>query len=405
MPNQKDTELESILTEINSDLKKGKAANTSNPKKEGAKPKKVDTVADTYEEEPKTSFIQTAKIIEENPDPEELLTDRKSRHIQVAAEEKGKKDKQEDTVPQKPEKARESEKKVSKGELKRTNGTAVSRPQERKKTVSKKQKKLALLGILIAFFVVVGAVSTVWSVVGFTHSLVNETALKEELVKEIFPLVIVDVPEFESSVMLDNSAIIASSIWAFIIDEEDKTMFQKDDFGSIYVPDVDIEKYIRRLYGSDVKITHQSVDDSSVQMTYNPETKYYVIESTPKFLPYTPRIDKISKSKDILTLRVSYVLPDAMWNLKTNKKDQVVDKVMEYTVKKNDKSYQMISVKLIEVTTHDSNPIINNQDELTDENVNQEGISADTPTATTPPGEATSSTTDPASSATDTASK
>ena len=246
----------------------------------------------------------------------------------------------------------DNKKKTSKAELKRKNGTAVARDSSPVKTPSKKQKQIALLGIAIAFFVVIGAISTIWSTVNFTADIVNETSLKKELERAIFPLVIIDAPEFEDSTNLDNSAIIASSIWGFIIHEEDKSKYKKDDLGAIYVPDADIEKYIRRLYGPDVTIQHQSINDASVQMTYNPESNYYIIESTPTFLPYTPRVDKISKSKDILTLRVSYILPDVMLSLNTDEKNQVVDKVMEFQVKEIDDHYQLLSLRLIEVTAY-----------------------------------------------------
>ncbi|MFZ2537452.1 MAG: hypothetical protein WAX04_00935 [Oscillospiraceae bacterium] len=385
MPSEKDTELEAILTEINSGIKKEKSSNNSTSSKKLKKLEDTVKIADTYEDAPKPSFIQTARIIEEVPEPIDI--DRKSKHIQVTAGEKISLEQEKDSDEE--NSSKETSKGFSKSDLKRANGTAVSRQHERKKAPSKKQKKIALFGVIIAFLVVVGAVSTIWSAIKLTNNIVNETSLKEELARAIFPLVIVDIPEFETAVKLDNSAIIASSIWEFIIHEEDKSKFKKDDLGSIYVPDVDIEKYIRRLYGSEVKILHQSVDDSSVQMTYNAESKYYVIESTPKFLPYTPRVDKIIKTSDILTLRVSYILPDAMWNLRSDKKDETVDKVMEYKLKKSGNAYQMLSVKLIEVTTRIENSAEKNIDEsLQQEQAQADEVSSEIPVTPTTPVEA-----------------
>ncbi len=387
MPSEKDTELNAILNEINSGIKKGKGANNSTSAKKAKNPENTVKSADTYEDAPKPSFIQTAKIIEEMPEPIDL--DRKSKHIQVTAGEKVNLEQENNSTQEKSTK--EKPKNFSKSDLKKANGTAVSRQHERKKSPTKKQRKIALFGVVITFFVIVGAVSTIWSAIKLTSNIVNETSLKQELARVIFPLVIVDIPEFETAVKLDSSAIIASSIWEFIIHEEDKSKFKKDDLGSIYVPDVDIEKYIRRVYGSEVKISHQSIDDSSVQMTYNPESKYYVIESTPKFLPYTPRVDKIVKTGNTLTLRVSYVLPDAMWNFKSDKKNEVVDKVMEYKLNRNGSRYQMLSVKLIEVTTNIDNAADRNMSALQQAELGEEDEIPSEPEAAPTPSEATTS--------------
>ena len=85
-------------------------------------------------------------------------------------------------------------------------------------------------------------------------------------------------------------------------------------------------------------------------MLYDSDNKRYIIESTPRFLAYTPRVEKISRSGDVYTLRVSYVLPDALWNLEKDHSSATVDKIMEYTLKRNRDAYQMLSVRLLEVT-------------------------------------------------------
>lgn len=348
--NEKDSELDDILTEINTGIKKSKNKKAVAPNKTAAPVSK-----ELPSEEIKPSFIESVKVVEEEHDAD---TNKDEKLIEVAEITEEKKDTA-SKAPKPPateKKHKENPEPISRAELKRRNGTAVSRSSSGKgKTISKSQGGVAILGVLITIFVIIGLVSTIWTGVKFTSDIINETSLKEELAQVIFPLVIVDIPEFETPEMLDSTAIVSSSIWGFIIDEDNKSKYKKDDLGSIYVPDVDIEKYVRSLYGSEVKIVHQSVDDSNVQMIYNSESKYYVIESTPKFLPYTPRVDKIAKSGDTLKLTVSYILPDAMWNMNTDKKSETVDKIMEYTLKKTIDSYQVLSVKLIEVTNNSQN--------------------------------------------------
>jgi len=305
-------------------------------KDESLKERLEDTAeaAGEFIEEERNSFLESARIIEDELEDGELR-DPAVRHIAVTAAE---------VIPE----AAVEKKRRAFDQQKALTGEKSSRNKHRR--MSKRERTTAILGALVTVFVVIGVVSTVLFSVRGIRDLVNSTAKKEELAKAIFPLVIVDIPQFDTPEALDNAAIIQSSIWAFIIDEQDKSKYPKDDMGAMTVPDTDIEPYIRRLYGNDVEIVHQSIDDTSVQMLYDSENKRYIIESTPRFLPYTPRVDKIVKSGDIYTLTVSYVLPDALWNLESDHTSATVDKVMEYRVKRNTDAYQMLSVKLISVT-------------------------------------------------------
>lgn len=394
MPQKEGNELERILAELNSNMKKEAekdtaaheaaapseslkssepaesaepnrteepAAEKNEPKKKAAPrkntrsgSKKKESVAQSLEEkleqtaaaaadfveEERRSFAETARIIEEDVGDREERSPA-VRHIAVTAvvevdDEEEKKDLPHRPIDPMPEdRAREERAPVV---------------RKRRRKMGKREKSTAVLGLLVTFFVIIGLVSSIVTVVNLTKQLVNSTAKKEEFAQVIFPLVIVDVPEFESPTALDNSAIVSSAIWAFVIDDVDKSKYQKDDLGSLVLPDVDVEYYIRKLYGSEVPIQHQSVEDASISMVYDSEKKAYIVESTPKYLPYTPRVDKIVREGDLYTLTVSYILPDAMWNMNRGDRPYTVDKIMEYRLKKVDDNYQILSVKLLEVT-------------------------------------------------------
>lgn len=225
----------------------------------------------------------------------------------------------------------------------------IKQPPVRRAPTRKGKVSSAILGGFFLLFVIVGLVATVRQVWKFGADVVNQTKLKEELAVLVFPLVIVDVPEFDDPTKLDSSVIMSSSIWKFIIDKTDKSTYRRNDLGMVEVPNVDIEHEVRRLYGSEVEIVHQSMDDGIIQMSYSETSNNYYVETVPHSLPYTPRVDDIVKDGDIYTLRVSYLLPDVLWNLADIKSTQVPDKVMEYRLQKTDKDYQVLSVKLLEV--------------------------------------------------------
>ena len=339
MEKDKNVELEKILSELNSSIQKGAKEKESgeNPEGEAGKPA----------EEGKDSFVRRATVIEPPGDGEKEK--KPVKHIAVTAvevieDEPPEKTEEEPPEPPRPLKKKPPQKLPHPSEL-----PPIS--HKKRPRMSRREKWTAVFGLFTTLFVIIGIVSTVVGAVNLTKGIVNSTAQKQEFERYIFPLVIVDVPEFETPQALDNSAIISSAIWAFIIDDNDKSQYAKDDFGGMTVPDVDIEPYIRKLYGNDIKIVHQNAEDTSVQMMYDPESKSYQIETTPKFLPYTPRVDKINRSKDIYTLTVSYVLPDALWNLNPSHDTATVDKVMEYKLQKTKTGYQILSVKLVSVNT------------------------------------------------------
>lgn len=233
----------------------------------------------------------------------------------------------------------------------------IDKSQDRPKTIGekkrsnkdKKRTSTVILGMIMSFFVIIGVFATTWNVTNWIIEIVNSTEKKAEFQQIVFPLVLIDVPEFDDPSLLDGASVISASIWDFIISKEDKSKYPKNELGSIYVPEVDIEIYARKLFGEKVKIVHQSIEDSSIQMFYDAENRTYNIESTPKFLSYTPIIDSILKTNDTYTLRVSYALPDPTWNLNQKNKVPKVDKIMEYRIKETKNNYQFLSVTLIEI--------------------------------------------------------
>ncbi len=249
---------------------------------------------------------------------------------------------------------------VAKKMLKKNNGTAVSRMIKDKPT--KKQRQTVILGVVLSVLVCIGMYTTISTFTNVTKNFINATSLKAELVDVVFPMVIIDIPEFETPNNLDSSVIISTAIWSFITDNtKDMSKYQQDDLGSIYVPDVDIEIYVRRLYGSGIEIKHQTINDSNIQIVYNEQEKIYIIESNPSYLPYSPRIEEVKRTGSIYTLTVSYILPTVSWSLSNyDIASQEADKVMEYRFQKVNDNYHFLSVKLLAINDH--NISINNDE-------------------------------------------
>lgn len=366
----KSGEIDLVEPQIQEDRPPKKKRNRSKPAKPREDPseKKMDEEnASAIKMNINSSFVESARIIEDavegtTEEPVEHESSHPMRFIAVTASEVVEDQPLIDqsftgefTLPVEEEKPMEIDQEIS-----RENNRHIKKIRKKRQRgkLSRRQRINAILGMAMSFFIIIGVISTIWFAVKTTGEIVNNTSQKEELAKTIFPFVIIDIASFSDVAALDNTAIVSAAIWEFIIDEQDKSKYQRDELGSIYVPDVDIEYYIRLLFGNDVIIKHQSIENSNVMMNYDPETKMYNIESTPKILPYKPRVDKITRKDNIYTLKVSYILPDAMWNFNTQNKVEHVDKTMEYVLKKNKNSYQLLSVKMISVEGLSSNNYI-----------------------------------------------
>ena len=255
-----------------------------------------------------------------------------------------------------------AEKEAAKAEkAKATAEAKAAKKAEKKKTRTKQQVKLAVFGALACFFIVIGVISSISFVWNGTVDLIENKDLKDELGYAVFPLVIVDAPEFDTVEALDSSVVISTSVWRLILDAN-LDRYVKDDVGNITVPDVDVEYYARQMYGTEAVVQHQTIPDSLVEMSYDSNGKSYTIQSTPAALPYSPRVDSVSESGGIYTVKVSYLLPDATWVL-SSYRNEIVDKAMEFTLRKTESGWQVLSCKLIGVINEESSEPVSQPDE------------------------------------------
>ena len=102
-----------------------------------------------------------------------------------------------------------------------------------------------VLGVITLLFALVGLVTTVVWLVGLIGNAVNNTWEKQALAEVVEPLVIIDVPAYESVNYLDEVEVIRAGVWQFLLDHPDTSGYQEDSFGNITVPQSDIEASAR----------------------------------------------------------------------------------------------------------------------------------------------------------------
>ncbi len=205
-------------------------------------------------------------------------------------------------------------------------------------------RRALVLGIFTLLFALIGLVTTIVWLVGLIGDVVNNTWEKEALAEVVEPLVIIDVPAYESVNYLDEVEVIRAGVWQFLLSHPDTSDYQEDSFGNITVPQSDIEASIRQILGEHASICHQSVEDSYLSIVYDEENQVYYLPTTPSVLPYSCEVLSISKTLDIYTLEVGYIPPGPFWDV-GRYLDEEPQKTMIYTLQKVDTDqYVVLSV-------------------------------------------------------------
>lgn len=217
---------------------------------------------------------------------------------------------------------------------------------------SKSRVKTAILGAVVLVFAVVGIITTVILTVSGAKSLLSNEKKKAEYERFILPLVMMDPAPFESADKTTNSVLLSASLWAIIVDNN-LEKYEADEMGRTIVPDTDIEAQAVRLFGKDVKLTHESFGEGDMNITYDAEGKTYFVPAVGNVSLYTPKVEKIEKSKDTITLKVGYVAPGNSWMGDTDGKkyEPKPEKYMSYVLKRVDKKYYIYAVRDIDAAT------------------------------------------------------
>ncbi|MEG1953410.1 MAG: hypothetical protein RR115_04150 [Hydrogenoanaerobacterium sp.] len=215
-----------------------------------------------------------------------------------------------------------------------------------KTTMSRRKRKtMATIGAVVFVMAVVGVITVAIGSVNLTGRLLDNSKEKQKLEHFLLPLVMLDPGDFESPQQADPLMILQSSIWSVLL-SKNRDDLTKDDQG-VVVAASDVEVQAAKLYGTEVKLQHQSIDNYEEQIKYNPETKMYSIPMISQMAVYTPRILKVSSKGDIYTLDVGYIPPGNLWQTDAdgNTYEPDPDKVMTVVLKKVKSGYNIISIK------------------------------------------------------------
>lgn len=211
-----------------------------------------------------------------------------------------------------------------------------------KKTSGKfKTAKTTIIGAILFVFAVIGIISSIIFVTNTTINIVENKKGKQAFANYIAPLVVIDPPTFDSVDKLDSKTVLTAAVWNLLKNEK-LSKYSADEYQFITVPKTDIEAYATKLFGGGIEFSHQPLGDAYYSFSYNAQDGTYSIPTVNVYVPYTPKVTKIVRSKDIYTLTVDYISTNDF--LKSEKAER--KKTRLYVLKKIDKNeYNILAVK------------------------------------------------------------
>ena len=217
----------------------------------------------------------------------------------------------------------------------------------KKKKADKRRRKHSAavpLGGIFILLALIGLITVVVFGVRTTENLIDNSKKKAEFGNFILPVLMFDPVPFEDPNEMGDLALLRSSIWAAIIENNEK--YAIGDGNMVSVPQSDVDVACAKLFGDEVTLIHQSFEDYLSIYSYNEENKTYYVPVDATIL-YTPQVEEISRSGNLFELTVGYIAPDNQWmqTVKGEKSEPTPSKYMIYVLEKEDGEYHLTGIK------------------------------------------------------------
>ena len=202
------------------------------------------------------------------------------------------------------------------------------------------------LGFVFCLLALIGAGTIVYGAVHYVHStFFDDTEDRQAYQQLIAPLVSMDPAPFDSLENADQDMLLEAAIWA-ALDYEDTTKYDRNEYDSIILPTVDVERYLSRMYGPSYTVEHHSFFDLDIEFVYDASLSAYIIPITSQSGSYMPRIEQIENSGSTRLLTVAYLQHSTLASDIVTESDAVtVSKYMEYILLRESGEYYIYAVQ------------------------------------------------------------
>ena len=215
--------------------------------------------------------------------------------------------------------------------------------KKNKKIFSGKNKWAFPVGAVIMVFALIGVIAV--AVLGIRTITEKFTEYEQFLA----PVVMNDPDPFDDVSKAEMTQLLDATVWSLMKSDidPDKYEYAEGDTSGLIVPQADIEKQFKKLFGEDVKPVHATVEGGTYTFTYDETKQAYIIPLTGVMPTFIPRVIAQDKKGDSIILTVGYISGNA-WDQdeRGNYIEPAPNKYMKITLRLNsDDSYFISAIQ------------------------------------------------------------
>lgn len=193
-----------------------------------------------------------------------------------------------------------------------------SRPEqtEQRRRYRHKRRQTVTLGAAILIFAVLGVCLVLFFIIKSAVSYVSDFVGPDETASYfnsyLAPVVMFDPDTFSNISKADPQWELETAVWAALDENEKNGSYASTADGREILPIKDVASYLKKYFGGAVKPDYKTFTDSNFTYEFNKKEQCYYIPLTAVTNFYTPRVTKISRNFNTVTLTVQYI-PGQNW--------------------------------------------------------------------------------------------
>ena len=217
----------------------------------------------------------------------------------------------------------------------------------REENKKRKRTKGFIIGIIINILALIGVIAIILSSIYAINNMFTQDREKEKWADFVFPVVMVNPPDFESidDAPFDDIRLIA--VWSALIHTDIDSLERDAQTNYLMIPESEVAKQAAILFGNDYPFVHTSVNAPDISYSYDSEEKAYLIRDY-DVIVNTPYILEIEKTEEGLQLAVGYLPPATPWELNPDgsRKINTAEKYVYYIINVDDpKTPKIVAIR------------------------------------------------------------
>ncbi len=208
------------------------------------------------------------------------------------------------------------------------------------------------------------------------RDLTDNSEQKQQYETFLYPVIMLDPDTFDDITKADMDDLLTSSILSLLTDSENNPYnfeFVEGTTSGLAIPQATVEEAFKKLFGSEVKPAHHSVECSTCIFEYQSASKRYVIPITGYDPAYTPKVIDLKKTREgTVELTVGYIAYND-WETDENNTFTSPEpaKYRKITLRRSDSDYYVSAIQNADISKRASNEISTTAPERTTQTTQQ----------------------------------